>query len=89
VKMWYDSLRVTSATSHEADEIPQIVVNGYSFAERCQRLGKAIEWVKREMVSAIVACYSCNAKVYMVTLHLICVVICMHLGHVGIVVHTL
>ena len=48
--MWYDSLRVTSDASHEADEVPQIVVNGYSFAERCQRLGKAIEWVKREMV---------------------------------------
>jgi len=58
--MWYDSLGVTSDASHEADEIPKIVVNGYSFAERCQRLGKAIEWVQREMVSAIIVFSSRN-----------------------------
>ena len=61
--MWYDSLKVTSDASHEADEVPQIVVNGYSFAERCQRLGKAIEWVNREMVSTTrVVYHSRNAK---------------------------
>ena len=49
--MWQDSLRITADASHEVDEVPQILVNGYSFAERCQRLGKAIEWIKREMVS--------------------------------------
>lgn len=50
-KMWQDTLRVSADASHDADEIPKIVVNGYTFAERCQRLGKAIEWIKREMVS--------------------------------------
>lgn len=51
--MWQDIRRAsaTASASHEADQVPQIVVNGYSFAERCQRLGKAIEWIKREMVS--------------------------------------
>ena len=49
--MWQDSLRVTANGSQEVDEVPQILVNGFSFAERCQRLGKAIEWIKREMVS--------------------------------------
>lgn len=48
--MWQDSLRISADASQEVDEVPQILVNGYSFAERCQRLGKAIEWIKREMV---------------------------------------
>ena len=47
-------LRVSAEASHDVDEVPQILVNGYSFAERCQRLGKAIEWIKREMVSTTV-----------------------------------
>lgn len=49
--MWQDTPRVSATASHEVDEVPQILVNGFSFAERCQRLGKAIEWIKREMVS--------------------------------------
>lgn len=50
--MWQDSLRISAINaSHEANEVPQILVNGFSFAERCQRLGKAIEWIKHEMVS--------------------------------------
>ena len=49
--MWQDSRRISADSSQEVDDVPQILVNGYSFAERCQRLGKAIEWIKREMVS--------------------------------------
>lgn len=49
--MWQDKPRVSATASQEVDEVPQILVNGFSFAERCQRLGKAIEWIKREMVS--------------------------------------
>lgn len=55
--MWRnDSLQRATANlsydiPYEIDEVPQILANGYSFAERCQRLGEAIEWIKREMVS--------------------------------------
>jgi len=54
LEMWQDTLKVYNAdASHEVNGVPQILVNGYSFAERCQRLGKAIEWIKHEMVSDI------------------------------------